>query len=162
MSERIRVRPIAYVDGGAHEIRGNNWGDSRCIIRVDPAVLPDRATKGLEAFSHLELIFHFHRTEPLGSTYPPRRPRGHQDYPEVGVLAVRNMHRPNRLAISRCRLLHVDHNDLHVTDLDAIHGTPILDIKPWLTEMAPRGEVRQPTWSTQIMRNYYAPAPDPE
>jgi tRNA (Thr-GGU) A37 N-methylase len=57
----------------------------------------------------------------------------------------------------------VDGLDLHVEDLDAIDGTPVLDIKPWFAEMGPRGEVRQAPWSVTMLRDYYAAPgrPDP-
>ncbi|MFD9687511.1 TrmO family methyltransferase [Kitasatospora sp. NPDC059146] len=45
--------------------------------------------------------------------------------------------------------------DLHVTGLDAVAGTPVLDIKPYLAEFGPRGGLRQPAWSTELMRAYY-------
>jgi tRNA (Thr-GGU) A37 N-methylase len=68
------------------------------------------------------------------------------------------MRRINRLGVSRCRLLKVDGLDLHVEDLDAVDGTPVLDIKPWFVEMGPRGEIKQAAWSVEMLRNYYAPA----
>ncbi|MEV4138940.1 TrmO family methyltransferase [Dactylosporangium sp. NPDC049742] len=60
-----------------------------------------------------------------------------------------------RLDGSRCRLHRVVGLDLHVSGLDAVAGTPVLDIKPYMTEFGPRGEVRQPAWSTEIMHSYY-------
>ncbi len=64
--------------------------------------------------------------------------------------------RPNRIGVSRCRLLGVDGLSLRVEGLDAIDGTPVLDVKPWVAEFGPRGEVRQPAWSSELMRDYYA------
>ena len=54
-----------------------------------------------------------------------------------------------------CRLDWVDQLTLHVTGLDAIEGTPVIDVKPWVREFAPRGEVRQPDWMTELMRRYW-------
>jgi tRNA (Thr-GGU) A37 N-methylase len=54
-----------------------------------------------------------------------------------------------------CRLLAVDGRDLHVADLDALDGTPVLDIKPYLAEFAPTEPVRQPAWATRLLREYY-------
>jgi tRNA (adenine37-N6)-methyltransferase len=49
---------------------------------------------------------------------------------------------------------------LHVEDLDAVDGTPVIDIKPWFAEMGPRGEIREPSWPTEMLSLYYAPRQD--
>jgi hypothetical protein len=82
-------------------------------------------------------------------------PRGNTDWPLVGIFAQRDKNRPSRLGVSRCRLQRVDGLDLHVTGLDAVAGTPVLDVKPYMIEFGPRGEVHQAAWSTQIMRSYF-------
>jgi tRNA (Thr-GGU) A37 N-methylase len=68
------------------------------------------------------------------------------------------MRRLNWLGVSRCRLLEVDGLGLHVEDLDAVAGTPVLDIRPWFTEMGPRGETHQPSSPTETLADYYARA----
>lgn len=80
---------------------------------------------------------------------------GREDGPLVGIFAQRGKNRPNRLGVSRCELLKVDGLDLHVRGLDAVAGTPVLDLKPWLAEFGARGEVRQAAWSTELMEEYY-------
>ena len=62
--------------------------------------------------------------------------------------------RPNRLGVTVCRLLKVDGTRLHVRGLDAIDGTPVLDIKPVMSGVLPRGEIREPPWATELMREY--------
>lgn len=76
----------------------------------------------------------------------------------MGIFGHRNMRRRNWLGISRCRLLSVDGLDLHVEGLDAVEGTPVLDIKPWFEEMGPRGKTHQPAWPTEMLTDYYAAA----
>jgi tRNA (Thr-GGU) A37 N-methylase len=71
------------------------------------------------------------------------------------VFAQRGKNRPNRLGVSRCSLLSVAGLDLHVAGLDAIAGTPVLDIKPYMVQFGPRGKVRQPGWATELMERYY-------
>lgn len=73
-----------------------------------------------------------------------------------GTFAHRNMRRVNWLGVSRCRLLKVDGLDLHVEALDAVDGTPVLDIKPWFTAMSPQGDVREPAWPSEMLADYYA------
>jgi tRNA (Thr-GGU) A37 N-methylase len=49
----------------------------------------------------------------------------------------------------------VDGLDLHVAELDAVDGTPVLDIKPWFAEFGPRGKVHQAPWSTEMLKDYF-------
>ncbi len=55
-----------------------------------------------------------------------------------------------------CRVVRIHNRELHRIGLDAIDGTPVLDLKPWFAEFGPRGEIKQPDWSRQIRREYWA------
>jgi tRNA (Thr-GGU) A37 N-methylase len=160
-SETFQVTPIAYVAGGRAEPTDDYWGGTRSVIRIDGTRFTPDATKGLDEFSHLEIVFRFHLTDPADLNLGARRPRDNPDWPEVGTFGHRNMRRLNWLGISRCRLTHVDGLDLHVEELDAVDGTPILDIKPWFTEFGPRGEIHQPLWATEMLHDYFAPTQHP-
>ena len=61
-----------------------------------------------------------------------RHPRGNRDWPEVGIFAQRAKDRPNRLGVTVCRILEVMDSTVRVAGLDAIDGTPVVDIKPWM------------------------------
>ncbi|EPX56864.1 hypothetical protein D187_007299 [Cystobacter fuscus DSM 2262] len=84
-----------------------------------------------------------------------RHPRNNTDWPKVGIFAQRGKNRPNQMGATICRVLKVDGIQLHLEGLDAIDGSPVLDIKPWVAEFAPRGEVFQPQWITELMRSYW-------
>ena len=56
-------------------------------------------------------------------------------------------------------MVAVHGRELHVAELDAIDGTPVVDIKPVIREFLPRGEIRQPAWATELMRDYWRVAP---
>ena len=75
--------------------------------------------------------------------------------PLVGVFAQRGKDRPNRVGVTICRLLSVEDLSLEVLGLDAIDGTPVLDIKPCMRQFAARGEVRQPKWVDDLMSGYW-------
>jgi tRNA (adenine37-N6)-methyltransferase len=126
------------------------------VIRVDSTRFSSEATRGLDAFSHLEVVFRFHLTDQGDLNLGARRPRDNPDWPEVGTFGHRNMRRLNWLGVSRCRLVKVDGLDLHVEELDAVDGTPVLDIKPWFSEFGPRGEVREPAWVSEMLGGYFA------
>ena len=70
------------------------------------------------------------------------------------------MRRLNWLGVSRCRLIKVEGLDLHVEDLDAVDGSPVLDIKPWFAEFGPRGDTMQAPWSVEMLDKYFAPSED--
>ncbi|UCM91188.1 SAM-dependent methyltransferase [Streptomyces marincola] len=156
MAEAFTVVPVAHVVGGRVEPTDDHWGGSRCVIRVDAGMFGEDALLGLADFSHIEVVFRFHLTDPADLHPEPRHPRNNPAWPAGGIFAHRNMRRLNWLGVSRCRLLDVDGHDLHVEELDAVDGTPVLDIKPWFTEMGPRGDVRQPSWPTEMLTDYWA------
>jgi tRNA (adenine37-N6)-methyltransferase len=73
----------------------------------------------------------------------------------VGIFAQRAKDRPNRLGVTIVASASREGRILHVTGLDAVDGTPVLDIKPVMAEFLPRGEVRQPAWSHELMAEYW-------
>ncbi|WP_042457950.1 SAM-dependent methyltransferase [Streptacidiphilus jiangxiensis] len=148
-------RPVAHVVGGRGEVFDDAWDGVEAVIRLDSAQFTEEALYGLETFSHLEVIFHFDRVPVEKIETGARHPRGNKDWPLIGIFAQRGKNRPNRLGVSRCRLHRVDGLDLYISGLDAVDGTPVLDIKPYMAEFGPRGEVGQPEWATEIMREYY-------
>jgi tRNA (Thr-GGU) A37 N-methylase len=74
----------------------------------------------------------------------------------VGIFAQRAKNRPNQIGLTVCRVLEVGGRVLRVAGLDAVDGTPVLDVKPWVRELGPRGEVHQPAWMTALMERYWA------
>jgi tRNA (adenine37-N6)-methyltransferase len=84
-----------------------------------------------------------------------RHPRNNPAWPRVGIFAQRGKNRPNRLGLATVRILKREGRTLFVTGLDAIDGTPVLDIKPVLREFLPKEPVLQPEWATELMQNYW-------
>ncbi|WP_280454494.1 SAM-dependent methyltransferase [Nocardia brasiliensis] len=153
--EAFEVVPIAHVVGGRSEPTDDHWGGTEAIIRIDDDRFTEESVQGLEAFSHLEVVFRFHLTDQTDLHFGARSACDNPDWPKVGIFGHRNMRRVNWLGVSRTRLLRVDGRDLHVAELDAVDGTPVLDIKPWFAEFGPRGDVRQAEWSTEMLKNYF-------
>nr|WP_283247669.1 TrmO family methyltransferase [Streptomyces sp. I05A-00742] len=81
--------------------------------------------------------------------------RNNPEWPTTGTFVHRNHRRPAQIATSFPRLLGVDGRDLHVTDLDAVDGTPVIDIAPYFQEMGPRGPVREPAWPSEMLQDYW-------
>jgi tRNA (adenine37-N6)-methyltransferase len=149
------LRPIGTVLGGREEWVEDDWYGVTATIRLDASRFGPGAVQGLDTFSHLEVVFLFDRVDPAKIRTDPRPARGNPQWPPVGVFAGHGPFRPNRLGVSRCRLLGMDGLDLRVADLDALDGTPVLDIKPYLREFGPVDPVSQPGWSSELMRGYY-------
>lgn len=152
----ITLKPVGVVVGGRAEPIDDDWGGIEAIIRLNAARFGPDAVTGLSAFSHLVVVFQFHLVDPTDARTGARRPRGNREWPEVGMFAQRARMRPNRLGVSTCRLLGVEGLDLHVQGLDAIDGSPVLDVKPYMREFeSPGDDVRQPSWSTELMQGCY-------
>jgi len=155
MTGSITMRPIGRVIGARTEVVDDGWGPETAVIELDPAEVEAGATEGLAEFSHVEVVFCFDRVEASTVCRGTRHPRGRADWPSVGILAQRAKDRPNRIGVTVCRLVGIRPYSIEVAGLDAVDGTPVLDVKPYLVEFAAKGEVRQPGWSTELMEGYW-------
>jgi tRNA-Thr(GGU) m(6)t(6)A37 methyltransferase TsaA len=150
----IALDPVGAVVGGRSDPIDDDWGAVEAIIRLDSRRFGADSVAGLEEFSHICVVFQFHLVAESDVVLGVRHPRGNPDWPSVGMFAQRAKMRPNRLGVSNCRLLAVDRLDLHVRGLDAVDGTPVLDVKPFMIEFEPKG-THQPRWATELMEGYY-------
>jgi len=150
----IQVHPIGVVQSGRREPIDDGWAGVEARIIVDSR-FPRNSTAGVEEFSHLDVVYLFHLVDVDGIHSGARHPRGRTDWPKVGIFAQRAKARPNRIGVTTCELLEVDGHVLTVRGLDAIHGTPVLDLKPYMSGFAPRGEVREPAWARELMASYW-------
>jgi tRNA-Thr(GGU) m(6)t(6)A37 methyltransferase TsaA len=153
--ETIEMRPVGFVRGSRAEAVDDDWGAVEAVIELDAARFGPDAVAGLDEFSHVEVVFVFDRVDEDRVERGARRPRGNPDWPEVGIFAQRAKGRPNRIGLTTCELVGVDELRLRVRGLDAVEGTPVLDLKPYMVEFAPRTPTRQPAWSSELMRGYW-------
>jgi tRNA-Thr(GGU) m(6)t(6)A37 methyltransferase TsaA len=155
MTDAIAMHPIGHVRGGRNQPIDDAWDSVEARIELDPIRFKPDAAAGLDAFSHVEVIFHFDKAPAEGVNIGARHPRGNKDWPLVGIFAQRGKDRPNRIGVTVCRLLSVDGLSIAVRGLDAIDGTPVLDIKPVMKGFLPRGDVREPEWAGALMAEYW-------
>ncbi len=94
-----------------------------------------KGLEDLEGFSHIMLLYHFHRSKGFSLTVTP-----YMDNRKRGVFSTRAPHRPNPIGLSIVQLVKIEGNILHIKNLDMIDGTPLLDIKPYIPEF----DVREP------------------
>lgn len=150
----ITLEPIGYVRSARRDLLDDDWDSVPATIELSAGFEPI-ALDGLEAFSHAEVVYHFDRVAPGAIERGARHPRGNTQWPRVGIFAQRAKDRPNRLGVTVVGIIGREGRVLRVRGLDAVDGTPVLDIKPVLAEFLPRGEVRQPAWSHELMRAYW-------
>jgi tRNA-Thr(GGU) m(6)t(6)A37 methyltransferase TsaA len=125
-STPIQLRPIGYVENGVDE------AISPAMIRAVESriILKPRLENGLKSLglsSRVMVIFYFHQSEGYELQ---QHPRGDTSRPKRGVFALRTPRRPNPIGVTVVDLDRVEGNVLFVHGLDAINGTPVLDIKP--------------------------------
>ena len=155
MAERFEVTPIGFVHGGRREPIDDDWGAVEATIVLDAGRFQPDVLAGLDQFSHVDVVFLFHLVDPSSVNLGARHPRGREDWPKVGILAQRAKARPNRIGVTTCELVGVDGLEVRVRGLDAIDGTPVLDLKPYMTDFGPRTEVREPDWARELMQAYW-------
>ena len=150
----MEVRPIAFVRSTRAEPTDDDWDVETTTIELADGV-PDEALIGLAKFSHVEVVSLADRATDVPPGPWRRHPRGRADWPDVGIFAQRNKDRPNRILVSVAQILAVRGRTVAVRGLDAIDGTPVLDIKPVFTWNGPRGPVRQPAWVDELGEGYF-------
>ena len=152
----ISLTPVGLVRSTRTEPADDGWDAELVRIELDATRFGPEALAGLDGFSHVEVIFLFHRADPATVENGARHPRGNPDWPRVGIFAQRGKDRPNLLGSTIARGLRVEGTVVHLLGLDAIDGTPVLDLKPWMAGFAPRGMHREPQWAGQLMEGYWS------
>lgn len=151
----FQVEAIGTIEATRRTTDDDWWGGTESAVVLADRFGPD-ALDGIETFSHVEVLFLFDRVGPAAIVAGARHPRDRTEWPAVGIFAQRGKGRPNRIGSTICRVLRRDDRRLWVAELDAVDGTPVLDLKPVLQEFLPREPVRQPAWSHELMRHYWS------
>jgi tRNA-Thr(GGU) m(6)t(6)A37 methyltransferase TsaA len=154
--EQFTMTAIGHVRGGRVEATDDEWGAVEATIELDAGRFTAQVVAGLDDFSHVEVVYVFDQVDETRVNLGARHPRGNEAWPLVGIFAQRAKARPNRIGVTTCELLGVDGLAVRLRGLDAIDGTPVLDLKPYLAEFAPRTPTRQPAWATALMAEYWA------
>jgi tRNA-Thr(GGU) m(6)t(6)A37 methyltransferase TsaA len=148
------IEPIGYVEASREKAVDDFWGGEKSSIVLVDEYEPE-ALSGLDSFSHVEVLFLFNQVDPQDIVTGARHPRNNKEWPAIGIFAQRGKNRPNRIGSTISRIVGLDGNRLIVAELDAIDGTPVLDLKPIMTEFLPRENVLQPRWSHELMADYW-------
>ena len=112
------------------------------------------ALDGVEDYSHLLILYWPHLLPEERRSTTRVHPIGNKDFPIVGVFATRSPVRPNTILVTAVRLLERNENVLTVTGLDALDGSPVLDIKPYYPDISNPGEIKVPEWMNRVNRRF--------
>lgn len=150
----IEMEPIGFVRNSRQELGDDYWGGLVSVIELVERFEPE-SLQGLTDFSHAEIIFYFDQVDEAKIVSGARHPRNNREWPAVGIFAQRGKNRPNRMGLSTVQIVKCEGRCLHVLQLDALDGTPVLDIKPVMAEFLPAEPIRQPRWSQELMQVYW-------
>jgi tRNA (adenine37-N6)-methyltransferase len=145
--------PIATITNKRDTPTDDFWGDTISEITLLPHI-PEEAFNGIEEFSHLEIIYYFDKPDKNKIVFSSR-PRGNPAWPNLGIFAQRKKDRPNHIGLCTVELIEHTAKTIKVKYLDAIDGTPVLDIKPVMKEFGLQGEFKQPAWVAELMADYW-------
>ena len=149
----MNIEPIGVVKSPVEEPIDENWRQGIAEIHLHESLAP--GLTGLDRFSHLVVVFFMHQYSFTPATDLVRRPQERADMPVVGIFAQRAKHRPNPIGITAVELIEVCEPVLVVKGLDAIDGTPVLDIKPYVPAFDSRPAAVVPMWIERLMKKYF-------
>jgi tRNA (adenine37-N6)-methyltransferase len=149
----IVLQPVAIVKNSRKDLSDDYWGSIISEIELLPHI-PAEAFNGIETFSHVEIVYHFNKLDASKIIFHGH-PRGNKEWPDVGIFAQRKKDRPNAIGLTIAELIKHEGNKIWVKNLDAIDGTPVLDIKPVMKEFLPAADVIQPPWAGELMKDYW-------
>jgi tRNA-Thr(GGU) m(6)t(6)A37 methyltransferase TsaA len=149
----ILLDPVAIVKNNRTAATDDFWGNVISEIGLLENI-PTEAFENIEQFSHLEVIYYFDRVEKNEIVYSGK-PRGNPEYPDMGIFAQRKKDRPNQLGLCTVELIEHSGRSIKVKYLDAIDGTPVLDIKPVFEELGSKTKIKQASWVNDLMKDYW-------
>lgn len=148
----MECKIIGTVKSPVTEAIDMNWGEVISEIVLEPEYAP--GLLGLEDFSHLMVLTFLHEAEYNPEKHLRRHPQERQDMPLLGIFAQRARHRPNRIGVTAVEIVEVTDNSVKVRALDAIDGTPVIDIKPYVP-VYDKKDATIPEWMEKMMKGYF-------
>ena len=143
----MELKAIGFVSNGIKEPIRHGWREVVSEITVNSELT--QALDGLEEFSHLIILYWMHQLDPERKLSLKVHPMGNTDLPLTGRLATRSPSRPNPVGQATVELLERRTNVLKVKGLDAIDGTPVIDIKPYIPGYDSADNARAVKWMSQ-------------
>ena len=149
----IRLEQIGVVNNSVEHKKDKSWGENISEIILDESL--SGGLDGLLDFSHAIIIYYLDKANFIKEKHLRRRPQNREDMPLVGIFSQRGKDRPNHIGITAVQVVSVDNNILIVKGLDAINGTPVLDIKPYYPMYDCKENAIVPEWVMRLMEHYF-------
>ena len=149
---QIVMEPIGYVKNEVKDRKDVAWGDDASTIVLDEQYVS--GIEGLEDFSHVIILYYLDKAKYDKEKHLQRRPQNREDMPLVGIFSQRGKDRPNQIGMTSVQVVSVLNDKLIVKGLDAIDGTPVLDIKPYYP-VYDRKDASVPEWVDRLMEHYF-------
>lgn len=146
------MNPIGYVRNDVQNRKDVSWGEDVSTIVLNEEY--HSGLKGLENFTHVIILYYLDKAAYQKEKHLQRRPQNREDMPLVGIFSQRGKDRPNPIGMTSVRIVSVDGAALTVKGLDAIDGTPVLDIKPYYP-VYDKKDAAVPEWVDRLMAHYF-------
>jgi tRNA-Thr(GGU) m(6)t(6)A37 methyltransferase TsaA len=140
----MNVLPIGIVNNGIVQATDDQWMTIVSDIVINKELEP--ALDQIEKYSHVIVIYWIHKIPSAAVTELKIHPKKRVDLPLVGILATRSPSRPNPIGLKTVKIIEHKSNILKVIGLDAIDGTPVLDIKPYIPGYDSPVKASVPDW----------------
>jgi len=150
---KIEFESIGTVKNNVTDKKDIGWGEDVSRIVINPE-LKDGLMR-LSEFSHIIVVYYLHEAKFDMKKHLIRRPRDCEDMPLSGIFSQRAKDRPNPIGITSVKLVSIDDNIITVKGLDAVDGTPVLDIKPYFPVYDSKSNAEVPEWVDRLMENYF-------
>ncbi|MBR6365946.1 MAG: tRNA (N6-threonylcarbamoyladenosine(37)-N6)-methyltransferase TrmO [Lachnospiraceae bacterium] len=149
---QIVTEPIGYVRNEVTERKDVAWGEDTSTIVLEESYIS--GLKGLEDFSHVIILYYLDKAKYVKEKHLQRRPQNREDMPLVGIFSQRGKDRPNQIGMTSVEIVSVSDDRIVVKGLDAIDGTPVLDIKPYYP-VYDKKDASVPEWVERLMEHYF-------
>ncbi len=153
MSTSLLLQPIGFVRSAVVAQTDESWGQTTARVELLPEYRA--GLLGLQQFSHVIVLTFLHQASFDPRRHLRRRPRGLASMPEVGIFAQRAKDRPNPIGVTAVQIIAVDDAGVTVRGLDAIEGTPVLDLKPYYPAYDRVERAVTPAWVERLMQDYF-------
>ena len=150
--QEIIMKPIGYVHNQIKSKKDTAWGEDISAVILNEEYR--NGLNGLEDFSHVIILCYLDKAKYEKEKHLCRRPQNRDDMPLVGIFSQRTKDRPNTIGITAVQLVSVHEQSIVVKGLDAIDGTPVLDIKPYFP-VFDKKEAAVPEWVPRLMEHYF-------
>ncbi|XP_023583243.1 tRNA (adenine(37)-N6)-methyltransferase isoform X3 [Trichechus manatus latirostris] len=158
----LLTEPIGYLESCFSTKNGTPRQPSICslsqaCLKIRKSIFnnPEHSLMGLDQFSHVWILFVFHKNGRLSCKAKVQPPR--LNGAKTGVFSTRSPHRPNAIGLTLAKLEKVEGGAIYLSGIDMVHGTPVLDIKPYIADYDSPQNLIEPLGDVNLQDNKHKP-----